>query len=196
MLAIYQGELTEVFDTSHPLLLYLGDVILEVHALEDILVTCLCLGIDSVKVAKDIAYANTIAADLVGIGGANALTCGTNLGIALGSLVSRIEHTVGRHNEVRLLGDVETLLERMARCLKGLGLSLEQCGVEDHAITYNVYLVALENSRGDGTEYILLPLKLKCMTCVRTALKTCHHVVTRRQDIYYFSFSLIAPLEA
>ena len=81
MFAIYQVELTEVFDTSHPLLLNLGDVVLEVHALEDLLMTGLGLGISGGEITEDIAYAQTVAAYLVGIGGTDTLTCGTYLGI-------------------------------------------------------------------------------------------------------------------
>ncbi len=51
----------------------------------------------------NVAYAETAACNLVGIGGANAFEGGAYLGIAFGLLVGGIEETVGGEDEMRFL---------------------------------------------------------------------------------------------
>ena len=98
------------------------------------------------EVLEDVAHTQTIAADLVGIGGADALAGGAHLILTLLGLVGGIEHTVGGHDEMRLLGDMQTALQLMATLLKGLGLVHEEVGGEHHTIADNVHLTTLEDA--------------------------------------------------
>ena len=90
MLAIYQMELAQILNTLEPLLLDFVDVVLEVERLQDSLVTSLGSGILLLETIEDIAYTQTIAADLVSIRRTNALTRGANLVLTLLSLVLSI----------------------------------------------------------------------------------------------------------
>ena len=54
------------------------------------------------EVVEDIAYAQAVAANLVGVCGSDALTGSSHLVFSFGSFVSGVEQTVGRHYEVCL----------------------------------------------------------------------------------------------
>ena len=194
--AVHQLELLQVFDAFEPGLFGLGQVVFVVQALENLLVAGLGGGILLVEVVQQVAHAQTVAAHLVGIGRTDALARCTHFGIALGGLVGSVEQTVGGHDEMGLLRDVKALLQVVARCFERFGLSLEESRIEHYAISDDIHLVALENSRRNRAEYILLTFELQCMTGVRSALKTSHHVVTRRQHIDDFAFAFVAPLQS
>ena len=68
-------------------------------------------GIFLFKVVEDIAYTQTIAGNLIGIGRTNALAGGTYLVLALLGLIGGIEQTMGGHDEMGLLGDMQALLQ-------------------------------------------------------------------------------------
>ena len=106
MLGVDDGELAEVFNTLHPLLLHLRDIILEVERLQDSLMTSLGLGVLLREVLEDIAYAQTVTADFIGISRTDALASGTHLVLSLLSLVGSIEHPMGGHNQMSLLRDM------------------------------------------------------------------------------------------
>ena len=110
MLRINQVELTEILNALEPFLFYLSDVILEVERLQDSLMACLVSGILLLEMVQDITYAQTISRDLVCISRTNALTGSTYLILTLLCLIGSIQHTVGRHDEMSLLGDVQALL--------------------------------------------------------------------------------------
>ena len=157
--------------------------------------TSLCLCILLLEVVEDIAYAQTIAGNLIGIGGTNALAGGTYLVLALLGLVGGIEQTVGGHDEMGLLGDMQALLQFMATGLERLGFLHEQVGSQYNTITDDIYLTTLEDARGDGAKHILLTLELQRMTGIGTALKTSHHIILRGEHINYLTFSFVAPLQ-
>ena len=85
-------------------------------------------GIFLFKVVEDIAYAQTIAGNLIGIGGTDAFAGGTYLVLAFLGLIGGIEQTMGGHDEMGLLGDMQALLELMATGLERLGFLHEQVG--------------------------------------------------------------------
>ena len=147
------------------------------------------------EVVEDIAYTQTIAGNLIGIGGTNALAGGTYLVLAFLGLIGCIEQTVGGHDEMGLLGDMQALLELMAAGLESLGFLHEQVGSQYDTITDDIYFTALENARGNGAKHILLALELQRMTGIGTALKTSHHIILRGEHINYLTFSFVAPLQ-
>ena len=84
----------------------------------------------------------------------------------------------------------------MAGCFQRFGLGLEEGGIQHHAVTYYINLVALEYARGDGAKHILLSGKLKRMSGIGTALEAGHHVIPGGQDVDYFAFAFVAPLQS
>ena len=94
-----------------------------------------------------------------------------------------------------LPGYVETLFEWMAALLQFLGLIHKQIRGQNHTIAYDVDLAPLEDTRRNGTKYILLAFKLQCMSGIRTALKPSHDIILRCQHINNLPFAFIAPLE-
>ena len=152
-------------------------------------------GIFLLEVVEDIAYTQTIAGNLIGIGGTNALAGGTYLVLAFLGLIGCIEQTVGGHDEMGLLGDMQALLQFMAAGLERLGFLHEQVGSQYDTITDDIYLTTLEDARGNGAKHILLALELQRMTGIGTALKTSHHIILRGEHINYLTFSFVAPLQ-
>lgn len=192
--AVHQLELLQVFDAFEPGLFGLSQVVFEVQALEYLLVAGFGGGILLVEVVQQVAHAQTVATHLVGIGRTDALACRPHFGIALGSLISGVEQTVGRHDEMSLLRNVKALLQVVTRGFERFGLSLEEGRVEHHAVTDDIHLVALKNSRRNRAEYILLAFELQRMAGIRATLKTGHHVIARRQYVDDFAFAFVAPL--
>ena len=95
-----------VFVNGHAVDFEGGDVELEgmsrlqVLALEELIFLAEVYG-------GNIAHAETTTCNLVGIGRTNAFEGGAYLGVSFGLLVSCIEETVGRNDEVGFLGDIK-----------------------------------------------------------------------------------------
>ena len=148
------------------------------------------------EVVEDVTYAQTVAAHLVSIGRANALTGGAYLVLALLCLVGSVEYAVGGHDEMCLLRNVQALTQLMAAGLQCLCLLHEEVGGEHDAIADNVYLATLEDARGDGAKNILLTFKLQGVSSIGTALETGYHIILRGQHVDHLTFSFVAPLES
>ena len=147
------------------------------------------------EVFEDITYAKTSTAYLISISRTNTLTGGTYLVLALRSLNGCIEHTVSRHDEMRLLRNVETAFEVMATLLQILSLAHKEVWSQDYAVTDDIYLATLEDTRRDRTKNILLAFELESMTRIRTTLETSNDIILRGQNINHLTFSFIAPLQ-
>ena len=145
---------------------------------------------------EDITYAQTVTADLISVGRTDALASSTHLVLALLRFIGSVEHTVSRHDEMRLLGDMQTGMQVVTTGLKCLGLVHEEIRSEHYAIADNVHLATLEDARGDRAQHILLAFKLQRMTCIRASLETGNHIVLRGQHIDHLTFSFVAPLQA
>ena len=91
---------------------------------------------------------------------------------------------------------MQTALEVVSALLKILGLLHEEVRGEHYAIADDVNLTSLENARRDAAEYILLAFKLKCVACIRTALKTCDHIILRGEDVNNLALTFVAPLQS
>ena len=157
--------------------------------------TGFCLSVFFLEVIEDVTHAQTVARHLIRIGRTNALTGGTYLVLTLLGLVGCIEHTMGGHDEMGLLGDMQTGMQIMTAGLQCLRLVHKQVGRQHHTVTDDVDLSTLEDSRWNGTQHILLALELKRMTSIRTALETGYHIVLRGQYIDHLTFSFVAPLQ-
>ena len=196
MLGIDNLELLEVLNAFHPLLLHLRDVVVSVvKTLENFFMTCLVGSILLCEVVENVAYTQTITTGLVGVSRANAFTRRANLVLALSCFVSCIEQTVGWHDEVCLLRNVETVLQIVTALLQILGLIHKEVGGKHHAVTDNVHFVTLENARWNGTKHILLSLKFERVSCVRTSLETGYNVIAWRQNIHDLTLTLVSPLK-
>ena len=139
--------------------------------------TSLCLSILLLEVLKDITYTQTVTTNLISISRSNTLTRSTYLVLTLLSLISSIEHTMSRHNEMSLLRNVQTTAKFMSTGLQSLSLFHKEIGSQHNAITDNVHLVALKYTRRNGAKHILLTLKLERMTSVRTTLEAGYHII-------------------
>ena len=153
---------------------------------------CIFLG----EVLKNVAHAQTVTAHFVSICRTDALAGSAHLVLTFLSLVGSIEHAVSGHNEMSLLRDMQTRLQLMAALFQRLGLFHEEVGSQHHTIADDVHLAPLKDAGGNGAQYILLPLKLKRVTSIRTALKTSHYVILWGQHVDHLSFTFVAPLES
>ncbi len=145
---------------------------------------------------EDVAHTQSVARNLVGVGGSDALACGAHFVLALGSLVGGVEQSVGRHDEVCLFRNVESLAQGVPAALEVAGLVHKQVGSQHDAVADDVDFVSLEDTRGNGSQDVFLSFELKCVARVGTALEACYHVVSWGEHIDHLAFALIAPLEA
>ena len=83
----------------------------------------------------------------------------------------------------------------MSALLKILSLSHEEVWSKNNAITDDINLTTLEDTRRDRAEDVFLSFELKGMTCVRTTLEACYYIILRGQYIDHLSFTFIAPLQ-
>ena len=194
MLAVYQMELTKIFNTFHPLFFQFCNIIFIVQTLQNSFMTCLGCSIFCFKIMQDIPHTQSITAHFVSIGRANAFPGGSDFRRAFGSFVCGIQNAVSRKNQMRFLGNVQTFFQRMSACFQCFGLSLEQSRIKHYSIAYNIHLVSLKNSRRNGTEHIFLSFKFKCMSGIRASLKTGYYIITGSQHIDDLTFTFVAPL--
>ena len=105
-----------------------------------------CISIGKVW-SEDVAYAETMTADLVCVSRADTLEGRTDLALAHCSLVCCIEESVGRKDEMCLLRDHDSLCYRNA-CLFGdvVAFALECDRVENHTVTHDVLSIFSEDS--------------------------------------------------
>ena len=103
---------------------------------------------------------------------------------------------MGGHDEVCLLGDVESLAQGVSAAFEVDGFVHEEVGGEDDSSADDVDFVALEDAGGDGAEDVFLSFELEGVSCVGASLEACDDVVVGGEHIDYFSFSFVAPLEA
>ena len=147
------------------------------------------------ETVEEVAYAQPVARNLVGVRGADALAGGADFRCALGLLVGGVEQPVGGEDEVGFLGDFQYLVQVDAVVLNLFCFLHEEHGVEHHAAADDVG-AAQENARRDGAEHDLLVVELEGVPGVGAALEASHGVVARCQHVNYLSFALVAPLEA
>ena len=90
-------------------------VALEAHLLEKSDMSVLKLGVSFREICcEDVAYAKSVTADLVCISRTDAFECGSDLSLAHGCFVGSIKKSVGRKDQVGLLGDHDALSYRNA----------------------------------------------------------------------------------
>ena len=179
MLTVYKMELFQIFDTFHPCFFQFCEVIFVVQTFQDLFVTSFRRTVFLFEVMKDITYTNTVTANFIRISRANAFTGCSYFRISLGCFVSGVQYAVCRKDEMSFLRNMQTLFQWVSRCFECLGFRFEQCRIEHYTVTDNIYLISLKNTGRNRTKYILLSFELKCMTGIRTALKTSDHIVLR-----------------
>ena len=194
MFAVDEVELLQVFQGSKPLRLQLGDVIRVVQRLQDRFVASLGSSILLFEVVQQVAHTQTVTADLVRIGRADALAGRTDFALALGSFVSRIQDPVCRQDQVSLFGNIQLFRQIVSTGSQCLGLLLEQERIQNDTVADHVHLATLEDSGRNGTQYIFFTFEFQRMTGIRSTLETSDHIIIRGQDIDYFAFAFVAPL--
>ena len=195
--AVDDLEAAEVFHGVEPLCLELRDVVLVVQTAENALVTGLGGGVDLLEIgAQQIAHTHAVAADLVGVGRADALARRTDLGAALGGLVGGIEDPVRREDQMGFFRNAELLGDVVAALGELFGLGAEQNGIQNDAVSDDVGFTALEDSRGNRAEHVFLPAELQRMTGIGTTLESGYNLVMGREHVHDLSLALVAPLEA
>ena len=148
------------------------------------------------EVTLDVTYAQTCAACLVAVCGANALARSTNLVLAFGCLVCTIQNAVRGQDEVCAAADVQTVLQVIAGTLQFLCFCHEQVRCNNASVTDDVQLSFVKNTGWYRTEDKFLSFKDNRVTCVGTTCETCNHVVLRCEHINDLTFAFIAKYYA
>ena len=75
------------------------------------------------------------------------------------------------------------------------GFLNEAYRIEHNAIAHHVDGIFLEDAARNGTQYVLISVKMKRMTGIRAALEARHHIIIGGQYVYYFTLSFVSPLK-
>ena len=148
-------------------------------------------------VAQHVAAAETRAAHLRGVGGADpAARRADLLPRRARGLLGLVERAVVEHHHLRAGGDEETPLRLHARGAHGLDLLDEVERVHHHAVADDARLALVQDAARDEAQHALLALRDHGVAGVRAALVAHHDVRLVRQDVDDFSFAFISPLGA
>ena len=98
------------------------------------------------EVTLDVTYAQTCAACLVAVCGANALARSTNLVLAFGCLVCTIQNAVRGQDEVCAAADVQTALQVISCILQLFGFGHKQVGRNYAAVSDDIQLAFVKNT--------------------------------------------------
>ena len=101
-----------------------------------------CLEIRS----EDVAYTETVTADLVGIGRSDTFQCGADLALSGSCFVCRIQKPVCRQDKVSLLGNVQFGLGVDAHLADVAALLAECDRVKNHTVSDDVRGTLPENT--------------------------------------------------
>src|SRR5690606_8485533 len=77
-----------------------------------------------------------------------------------------------------------------------LQLPFKDYRVDDHPVAHDVDGLLVENSRGNGVQYVFYPVELQGMPGIGPSLKSGDNIVFLGQYINNFSFSFVPPLES
>ena len=113
--------------------------------------SCFCSCILFVEIMQQVTYAQTVAADLIGVSRADAFTGRTDFTGTFCSFVSGIQDTMGRQDQMSFLRDTQLFSQVVSAGSECLRFLLEQQRIQYDTVTDNVYLASLENTGRDGT---------------------------------------------
>ena len=153
----------------------------------------LAVALDEVG-CQDVAHADAVAGNLVGVGGADALEGGAYLGAALGLLVGGVHHAVGGQDEVGFLADKQVLCGIDTFLGEGVNLLAEDAGLDEDPVAYEVGFLLVEDAAGDDVQHMLGAVELEGMASVGAALETGYYVVFGGQDVDNLTLAFVAPL--
>ena len=107
---------------------------------------CLAFSVLLLEIIEDIAYPEAVAACLVGISRTDTFSGSTYLVLSFERFVCSIEKSVSRHDEMSLLGNMETLFQIMSAFLQVLSLSHKEIRRKNDTITDDIHLPSLEDT--------------------------------------------------
>ena len=160
----------------------LGDVVLELLPEE--------LGIE------EIGHPDADAGGLVGIGGPHALAGGADAPLARLGFRRAVQRRVIRHDQVRVLGDVEVAVQGDPALHQRLHLLDHGRGVHHHPAADHAPAARAEDARGQRLEDELLAPHHDGVPGVVAALIAHHRVHVRGQHVHQLALGLVAPLRA
>ncbi len=197
MLAVNDMEPAKILHTFHPFLLNLIKPfeVCPAQSLQHLHVTLFVSSIFLVKILKDITHTQTITADLVGIRRSNAFSGRPHFVLAFSSLNSAVQNSMGRHNQMCFLGNVESGSQLMPTLLKIFSLVHKQIRSQNHTVANDIDLITLEDTGRNTAKHIFLSFKLQGMSGIRATLETGYHIIPRRKNVDNLSFTFVAPLK-
>ena len=151
MLAVDQVELFQIFQSLEPLRFQFGNIVFIIQRTQNSFMSCFCRSIFFIEIVQQVAYAQTVTADLVRISRADTLTGRTDFARTFRSLVSSIQYTVSRQDQMSFLRDTQLFGQVVSAGSECLRFLLEQQRIQYDTVTDNVYLASLENTGRDGT---------------------------------------------
>ena len=137
----------------------------------------LCSSIFFGEIAENLAQAQSVAANLVGVSWTYAFAGSAYLGRTFKGFVCSIEQAVSWQYQMYFLRYLEHFLDVESTFLQISRLGSKQDWVQHHAVADDVDLTFLEYARRDRTKHILLVIKFKRVACIWATLETGDYVV-------------------
>ena len=147
------------------------------------------------KVVKDVSYPQTISRRFVSVCRTYTFTCCSNFALSSCGFVCPIQHSMRRHDEMSLLGDMNTAFQFVATLLQFFSFVHEKIRCEHYPIADDINLSTLKDARRNAAKNIFLALKLQCMACIWSPLKPGNNIIFWRKYVDHFAFSFVTPLQ-
>ena len=140
--SIGQWERTHIRYALHPEAFLLRDIVVGIAQVSEcFLVSGLQSLIFLLKVFQNVTHTQSRTAGFLAVGRSDALARGAHLILSLSGLVSTVQHTMGRQDEMSPATDVETTAQVVACCLQFACLLHEQVWGNDTSVADDVHLV-------------------------------------------------------
>src|SRR5574344_1748233 len=79
--------------------------------------------------------------------------------------------------------------------LQVVNFFLEDAGFYEDSVAYHIEFFLVEYTGRNDMKDVFYAIEFECVTRIRAALKTGNHIVFRGEDVHYFTFTFIAPLQ-
>src|SRR5438045_727883 len=97
-------------------------------------------------------------------------------------------------DEMRFAGNKKLAADVDTHFHQHIYFFLQRNRINHHAVTDNVDGVITKYSGWNSMQHMLDAIELKRVSCIRSSLESCYHIILRREHINNFSFPFVPPL--
>ena len=145
---------------------------------------------------EDVTHAQAVPAYFVCIGGTDSFQGRADFTLSGSRFLGGIHQFVGGEDQMGLLGN-DNLLAGVDAHFGDVAAFLAECdGIQHDTVADDVLATFAENTGGNAPNHETFAVEMQGVSGIGTALETGDSRIASSQDIYNFTFTFIAPLEA